>query len=73
MSDIIFSRKGKEVAFRRMANKAYKCHEGNHRIEKGDHYVDDHINYIQRGRSGEGYKRWTRRIVCEGCWRAPVS
>ncbi len=73
MSNIIFGKRGKEVAFWREARKKYYCHECRKLILIGQRYIDDHINYIQRGRSGEGYKRWTRHIVCEGCWRAKIT
>lgn len=73
MSNVIFGKKGKEVAYWRRARRKYFCHECKKPIEEGGRYIDDRINYVQRGRSGEGYKRWTRHIVCEGCWRAPVS
>ncbi len=70
---LIFLKPDKEYAYRRIARRNYKCSEGNHWILKGEHYIDDHINYIKRGRGGLGYKYWVRHIVCEGCWRAPIN
>jgi len=70
---VIFSKPTKEIANLRKANKRHICKECGSLIEKGEYYVDDHVNTIKRGRGGEGYKYWYRNKICQGCWRAPLS
>jgi len=63
---------GREYIVLRKARKMHVCHECKNVIPKGVLYIEDHINYARRARSGEGFLWWHTHKVCLLCWRGVI-
>ena len=68
---VFMGRRGRETVRLRVARKPHVCEECHRPINPGDWYFEDHITYVGRKRSGEGYLWHHRHIVCPRCWRGP--
>ena len=62
----------KEFIISRKARKNHVCHECKKTIPKGSLYIEDHINYLRRKSSGEGFKWRVINKICLLCWKGEI-
>lgn len=72
MANVLVLTPGKEYIINRKANKTHLCHECHKPIEKGEYYIEDHINYLQKSRFDVVWKKHYTNRICFGCWRGPL-
>lgn len=72
MARVIVLKPGKEFIVNRRALKNHVCHECSKPIFKGESYIEDHINYLQRSRNDVVWKKHYTNRICFGCWRGPL-
>lgn len=54
------------------ARKNYVCHDSGKPIFKGEQYILDSIQYINRDRFGEVRFKWVKNRICLKSWRLPL-
>jgi len=62
----------KEFIVLRKARKNHVCHECKRLIPKDAKYIEDHINYVRRKRSGDGFLWRVTNKICLDCWRGEI-
>lgn len=73
MAKVLVLKQGKEYIILRVARKTHVCHENEqHIIEKGDKYIEDHINYIVPRMGRKPFKKYYRNKICLRCWRGTI-
>lgn len=72
MANVLVLKLGKEYIVNRKARKTHLCHECHKPIEKGEWYIEDHINYLQKSRFDVVWKKHYTNRICYGCWRGPL-
>ena len=63
---------GKEYIVTRLARKLHRCHECDKVIEKGEKYIEDHINYLVPRIGQKPYKKWVINRICLESWKGPI-
>lgn len=72
MAKIIVLKPGKEWVAKRKARTNKLCHECSKPIFRGDFYIADSINYLQRSRYDRVWKKYYVNAICLKCWRGPI-
>jgi len=72
MVNLLVLKPGKEYIILRKATKNYVCHECGKPIFKGEHYVEDHINYITKTWSDYVFKKHYVNRICLKSWKGPL-
>lgn len=62
----------KEYIILRKAIKDHVCHECGKIIPKGAYYIEDHLSYVRRRKSGDGFLWYHVHKVCLLCWKGPI-